>query len=49
MNLMFALRPLSWFGLAVVLLAAASKSTPNHVPNDECDDEPADVLWLPED
>ncbi len=46
---MFTIRPLSWFGLVAVLLAAASKSTPNYVPDDKWDDGPEDVLSLPED
>ena len=47
---MFTPRPLSWFRLAVLLaLAAGTKSTWNYVPDDECDDGPDDVLWLPED
>ena len=49
MNLMFTLRPLSRFGLVVMLLAAASKSTPNYVPDDDCDDGLEDALWWPED
>jgi hypothetical protein len=47
---MFTLRPLSWFGFVVVLaLTAARKSRRNYVPDDECDDGPEDVPWLPED
>jgi len=46
---MFTPRPLSWFRLAVLLALAATKSTRNYVPDDECDDGPDDVLWLPED
>ncbi len=47
---MFTLRPLSWFGLVLVLaLAAGGKSMWNDVPDDECDNGSEDVPWLPED